>query len=175
MNRDYISIKINQRALLLHVVNGVSREEARKIAAREVAEEERQQRKHVANNNYTGGGALFRKLSRILSNMYGATQVHEPERGAPISGELALPTRVVNATVEPTPPHKPHSDDVPCGVWTGGSDGSTAVFIPDQEYHGMVDIVTSNWRHSIENNERIRLEREAKWAQRLTELRGGRS
>src|SRR6516165_9570365 len=115
-NRAYINIKINQRALVLYAMHGVSREEARSIAAREVAEEERQQRKYTSNNNYTGGSALYRKLAGILERMYGP-RIEEPLRGTAISGELALPDTV------PTIRKSETTDTTTSivGMWTGTS------------------------------------------------------
>jgi hypothetical protein len=173
MNRDYISIKINQRALVLYAMHGVSREEARKIAAREVAAEERQQRKHVANNNHTGS-ALFRKLSGVLERMFATNPVQEPPRNAPIQGELALPVpNIVNRSVS-DPPNKPNNSDAPCGVWDGArSDGASATWIEDEEYSPRWrDLTTDNWRASIALNEKVQREREQAWSIRLNELRG---
>ena len=150
-----------------------SPEQAQRIAIRELAQEEREQRKQAANNNHVGGGALYRKLSGILERMFGGNVVQEPERGSPINGELALPNaNIVNRTNEPEVP-KPRGSDVPCGVWTGTSDGSAAVLIDDAEFSPRWhDITTTAWKQSIAYNERVERERTALWEKRLNELRG---
>jgi hypothetical protein len=171
--RDYIAQQIRERSLVLRVMRDLSPEQAKSIAAREIASEQRQQRKYASHNNHTGS-ALYRRLARIVSIMHGGPRVEEPPRNAPIQGELALPDtppHVVN--IRKADPSTPNND-APVGVWDGArSDGASATWIEDEEFGPRWrDITTTGWRHSIELNERVRLEREAKWARRLAELRG---
>jgi hypothetical protein len=171
---SYIAQRIRERALVLYM-HGVDREEAKSIAAREIAQEQREQRKHVSNNNHTGS-ALYRKLSGVLERMFGLNPVQEPPRGTPISGELALPDtppHVVNRTNEP---EAPTPSDIVTGMWTGtGTDASTARWLNDEDFPARFhdDRTTFNWKRSITENQRIETERREAWERRLAE-RGGR-
>jgi hypothetical protein len=167
----YIADLIRQRTLVLRVLTGLSPAKARQRAVAEIAHEQR--RNHSPSSNSHDGSKLYRRLAQIVSNMHGSRRVQEPLPNRAIDGELARPVpNIVNLTAEP-PPNKPHSDDVPCGVWSGTSDGSSAELIDDAEFGPRWrDITTAAWKGSIAHNERVERERAAAWEKRLAELRG---
>jgi hypothetical protein len=165
---EHINDRINQRALLLHVLHGIDRASSRKIAAREVAAEDRQRKPNASDTSHRGGDKLYRKLAGILERMFTSKDIGPRPRNAPIDGILTPPSRPVVNKTEP--------DDVPTlasivGVYTNNMSGAQT--IPDGEFiPRFLDRTTFNWRRSIAENERIERERTEAWQRRLQELRG---
>jgi hypothetical protein len=153
-----ISQQITVRSFWLMVSNSnMSREQARQLAAEQLAEEWREKAKHerraarpLPQAHDDPHRRLLGMVEAMIDRLYSYSR---PRRELRNTGEPARPSlarRIVDAfTPEPTQP-KPSAPRSPLVV----AEGSNAKLIDDLPHRYGGDYATENWRASIETNAR---------------------
>jgi hypothetical protein len=158
----HILSQIIGRMFLLLVSNpGMTRHEARAIAARQIAQEQRAQRKASSftsrpQSTANAGDALLAKLFGIIQRMDARRE--PPPEGQPLTGELARPVSTVSAAMVRKADPEPQPGLSVVGIYDGRTTGAT--LLSDEEFPAaMRSPIYRNWIRSIETNERIARER----------------
>jgi hypothetical protein len=158
--------RLRQRAFNIFLLNDVSPAEARKLAARELAQAQKQRQqkdvrpKSVGGNAANSGGLRAEFMRRLFD---GLGRLREPPRSRPRLVSHVLDRAVAAPPAVATKAEPPSANaNLIIGVYVGESTG--AQLISEDEYVGSLrSPVLANWRASIEANERRARERQNRW------------
>jgi hypothetical protein len=167
---SYIKHRIGVRATQLMLLHGIStgklmkREDAQRLAARELAAEQRKQQQNNKLAPMTGPVTVHNARAHLLNQL---TLIGERLRTAPRrrnrlprEPEVVRPHTKDVAPVSPPPQPAPASE--PVLIFNGRA--TLTELIADCEFHSSVhDLTTANWRRSITRNQRLAQQRRGLW------------